>query len=129
MPATTGYAEWAPRPARSAPAPRSAEAVAHPRLPVFRRRRYRTSLLPGRSRRELPSTILHDAMCARRMAWLRNSRRHRYAAEGSFYQPTDQTNGGPPPPGPALIVTGIWRPQPAARPSSNPVKALVHAGG
>src|SRR3954471_19268833 len=81
MPATTGCAEWAPRPARSAPAPRSAEAVAHPRLPVFRRRRYRTSLLPGRSRRELPSTILHDAMCARRMAWLRNSRRHRYAAE------------------------------------------------
>ena len=44
-----------------------------------------------------------------------------------FYQPTDQTNGGPPP-GPALIVTGIWRPQPAARPSSNPLNALAHAG-
>ena len=41
--------------------------------------------------------------------------------------PIDHTNGGPPPAA-GRRVTGIWRPQPAARPSNNPSRTFAQAG-
>ena len=49
------------------------------------------------------------------------------AGERGCFSPTDQTNGGLPP-AVGFKCTGIWRPQPAARPSNRPCSTLVQAG-
>ena len=72
----------------------------------------------------LHSTIPPDAMCVRRMGRLHDQSP---AVAPWFDQPIDQSSGGLPPAA-ALMLTGIWRPQPAARPSNNPSSTLAQAG-
>ena len=45
----------------------------------------------------------------------------------AVFQPIDQTNGAFPP-ADGFKCTGIWRPQPAARPSNRPFRTLAQAG-
>jgi hypothetical protein len=74
-----------------------------------------------------PTTIKPDAMCVRRMGRLLNQVARSMPWNGKFDQPIDQTNGGTPPAA-ARISTAMRRPQPAARPSSNPSSTLAQAG-